>query len=59
MVSDLRNLGEAAGRAQLDVAARPCSLDHGEVSWAPALDQCIAVSGQLQEQGPALWCTSL
>lgn len=46
-VSDLRNLGGAVSRAQLDVKTRPCSLDHVQVSWAPVLDQCIAVSGQL------------
>ncbi|XP_026227813.1 WD repeat-containing protein 73 isoform X1 [Anabas testudineus] len=45
LVSDLRNLGAAVGRAQLNVETSHCSLDHVQVSWAPVLDECIAVSG--------------
>lgn len=32
-------------RTQLDVQTRRCSLDDVRVSWAPALDGCISVSG--------------
>ncbi|XP_069576038.1 WD repeat-containing protein 73 isoform X1 [Brachyistius frenatus] len=45
VVSDLRNPGGAVCRAQLDVQTRRCSLDDVGVSWAPALDDCISVSG--------------
>ncbi|XP_039974866.1 WD repeat-containing protein 73 [Xiphias gladius] len=45
VVSDPRNLGGAAGRAQLDVQARRRGPDDVGLSWAPALDDCIAVSG--------------
>uniref|UniRef100_A0A4W6D4D1 WD repeat domain 73 n=1 Tax=Lates calcarifer TaxID=8187 RepID=A0A4W6D4D1_LATCA len=47
LVSDLRNLGGAVSRAQLDVQTRRCGPDDVRVSWAPALDDCIAVSGRL------------
>lgn len=45
VISDLRNPGGAVSRAQLDVQTRCCNLDDVRVSWAPALDDCIAVSG--------------
>ncbi|KAF1388483.1 hypothetical protein PFLUV_G00090720 [Perca fluviatilis] len=45
VISDLRDLGEAVSAAQLDVQSRRCNLDDVRVSWAPALDDCIAVSG--------------
>ncbi|XP_047453701.1 WD repeat-containing protein 73 [Mugil cephalus] len=45
VVSDLRNLGGAVCQAQLDVQTRLCNLDHVRVSWAPALDDCLSVSG--------------
>ncbi|GAA6217168.1 WD repeat-containing protein 73 [Lates japonicus] len=45
LVSDLRNPGGAVSRAQLDVQTRCCSPDNVRVSWAPVLDDCIAVSG--------------
>ncbi|XP_034729519.1 WD repeat-containing protein 73-like [Etheostoma cragini] len=47
VISDLRDLGEAVSRAQLDVQSHRCNLDDVRVSWAPALDGCIAVSGEL------------
>lgn len=46
VVSDLRNLGGAVSRAQLDVQRGRCDSDNVTVSWAPALDNCIAVSGE-------------
>lgn len=45
VISDLRNLGGAVSQAQLDVQTRRCERDDVRVSWAPALDDCIAVSG--------------
>ncbi|KAK2845157.1 hypothetical protein Q5P01_011816 [Channa striata] len=45
VVSDLRNLGKAVCQAQLDSETHRLSLDHVQVSWAPVLDDCIAVSG--------------
>uniref|UniRef100_A0A672FP94 WD repeat domain 73 n=1 Tax=Salarias fasciatus TaxID=181472 RepID=A0A672FP94_SALFA len=45
VVSDFRNPGEAVSRAQLDVQTRRCSPDRIDVSWAPALDDCVSVSG--------------
>uniref|UniRef100_UPI003AABA5D9 WD repeat-containing protein 73 n=1 Tax=Centroberyx gerrardi TaxID=166262 RepID=UPI003AABA5D9 len=45
LVSDLRNPGGAVCRAQLDVQTDRCGQDDITVSWAPALDDCIAVSG--------------
>ncbi|XP_032364835.1 integrator complex assembly factor WDR73 [Etheostoma spectabile] len=45
VISDLRDLGEAVSRVQLDVQSHRCSLGDVRVSWAPALDGCIAVSG--------------
>ncbi|XP_040901310.1 WD repeat-containing protein 73 isoform X2 [Toxotes jaculatrix] len=46
VVSDLRNLGGAVSRAQLDTQTRRCGPDDVRLSWAPALDNCIAVSDQ-------------
>lgn len=46
VVSDLRNLGGAVSRAQLDVQTGRRDSDDVRVSWAPALDDCIAVSGE-------------
>ncbi|XP_041649944.1 WD repeat-containing protein 73 isoform X4 [Cheilinus undulatus] len=45
VVSDLRKLGGAVSQAQLDVQSRQYGLDDVTVSWAPVLDDCIAVSG--------------
>lgn len=45
LLSDLRNLGEAVSVAQLDTGAVTASVDDVRVSWAPALDGCIAISG--------------
>ncbi|KAK5921605.1 hypothetical protein CgunFtcFv8_018959 [Champsocephalus gunnari] len=44
-ISDLRNPGAAVSRAQLSVQSRRCNPGHVTVSWAPALNDCIAVSG--------------
>ncbi|KAI4799787.1 hypothetical protein KUCAC02_016683 [Chaenocephalus aceratus] len=44
-ISDLRNPGAAVSRAQLSVQSRRCNPCHVTVSWAPALNDCIAVSG--------------
>ncbi|XP_045901284.1 WD repeat-containing protein 73 isoform X1 [Micropterus dolomieu] len=45
VISDLRNLGGAMSLARLDIQTRRCNLDDVRVSWAPVLDDCIAVSG--------------
>lgn len=45
LVSDLRKLGEAVSAAQLDTVPARGNVDHVRVSWAPALNGCIAVSG--------------
>ncbi|KAI9520235.1 hypothetical protein NQZ68_020135 [Dissostichus eleginoides] len=44
-ISDLRNPGAAVSRAQLSVQSRHCNPGDVKVSWAPALNDCIAVSG--------------
>ncbi|KAL3064921.1 hypothetical protein OYC64_001034 [Pagothenia borchgrevinki] len=44
-ISDLRNPGAAVSRAQLSVQSRRCNPGDVTVSWAPALNDCIAVSG--------------
>ncbi|CAK6975013.1 WD repeat-containing protein 73 [Scomber scombrus] len=51
VVSDLRRGGGGGGggavvsRARLDVGTRRCGLDDVRVSWAPALNDCVSVSG--------------
>ncbi|XP_068179121.1 WD repeat-containing protein 73 [Antennarius striatus] len=45
VISDLRNPGGVVSQAQLDVQTGRCNLDDVRVSWAPALDGWIAVSG--------------
>lgn len=46
VVSDLRNLRGAECQAQLDIQTPGrCSQVDVQVSWAPALDDCISVSG--------------
>lgn len=45
VISDLRNPGAAVSWAQLDIQTRRCNLDDVKVSWAPVLDNCVAVSG--------------
>ncbi|CAL8340063.1 integrator complex assembly factor WDR73 [Gadus morhua] len=45
VVSDLRNPGGPARRALLEVPADGSAGDHLRVSWAPALEDCLAVSG--------------
>lgn len=50
VVSDLRNLGGAVSRAQLDVQTGRRDSDDVTVSWAPMLDDCIAVSGEGRSQ---------
>ncbi|XP_070691631.1 WD repeat-containing protein 73 isoform X2 [Pempheris klunzingeri] len=60
VVSDLRNLRGAASRAQLDVQTPRRGLDDVRVSWAPALDDCIAVSGfsgAVQIYSTSVWTT--
>ncbi|XP_074469677.1 integrator complex assembly factor WDR73 [Sebastes fasciatus] len=62
VISDLRNPGGAVSRAQLDVQSRRCSRDDVRVSWAPALDDCIAVSGfsgAVQIYNTSVWRTEL
>ncbi|KAK2909671.1 WD repeat-containing protein 73 isoform X2 [Channa argus] len=57
VVSDLRNPGKAVCQAQLDSETRCLSLGV-QVSWAPALDDCIAVSGlsgAVQIYDTSLW----
>lgn len=49
VISDLRDLGGAVSRAQLDLRASRRNLGDVRVSWAPALDGCIAVSGQFKD----------
>ena len=46
VVSDLRNPGGPARRALLEVPADGSAGDHLRVSWAPALEDCLAVSGE-------------
>ncbi|KAL0994042.1 hypothetical protein UPYG_G00117060 [Umbra pygmaea] len=45
VVSDLRNLKDPICKAQLDVQRKTTSDDFMSVTWAPALDNCLAVSG--------------
>ncbi|XP_029927560.1 integrator complex assembly factor WDR73 [Myripristis murdjan] len=45
VLSDLRDLGGAVSRARLDVLIDHHNWDDVKVSWAPALDDCIAASG--------------
>ncbi|XP_075995131.1 integrator complex assembly factor WDR73 [Genypterus blacodes] len=45
LVSDVRNQGAAVCQAQLDVGTDRSNLDDVRVSWAPALDDCLSVSG--------------
>ncbi|XP_051261369.1 WD repeat-containing protein 73 [Dicentrarchus labrax] len=62
VISDLRNPGGAVSRAQLDVQTRRCNADDVRVSWAPALDDCIAVSGfsgAVQIYSSSVWTTEL
>ncbi|XP_041799045.1 WD repeat-containing protein 73 [Chelmon rostratus] len=62
VISDLRNPGEAVSRAQLDVQTGRCNLDDVRVSWAPALRDCIAVSGfsgAVQIYNTSVWKTEL
>ncbi|XP_036930237.1 WD repeat-containing protein 73 isoform X1 [Acanthopagrus latus] len=62
VVSDLRNQREAASQAQLDAQSHRCNLDDVRVSWAPALDGCIAVSGfsgAVQIYNTSVWRSEL
>lgn len=62
VISDLRNTGGSVSRAQLDVQPRHCNLDDVRVSWAPALDDCIAVSGfsgAVQIYNTSIWRNEL
>ncbi|XP_067113634.1 WD repeat-containing protein 73 [Osmerus mordax] len=45
VLSDLRDLRSCVGRAQLDIQRNIPSHDFMNVSWAPALDNCLSVSG--------------
>ncbi|XP_041845216.1 WD repeat-containing protein 73 isoform X2 [Melanotaenia boesemani] len=45
VISDMRNLGGAVCQAQLDVQTCCCKPDDVRVSWAPALEDCVSVSG--------------
>ncbi|XP_034409130.1 WD repeat-containing protein 73 [Cyclopterus lumpus] len=59
VVSDLRSPGGAVSRARLDVQSGRGDPEVG-VSWAPALDGCIAVSGfggAVQIYDTSLWAT--
>ncbi|XP_028985328.1 WD repeat-containing protein 73 isoform X3 [Betta splendens] len=61
-VSDLRNQKEAVSQAQLNIKTRCCCLNHVRVSWAPALDNCVAVSGfdgAVQIYNTSCWGTAL
>ncbi|XP_029622577.1 WD repeat-containing protein 73 [Salmo trutta] len=44
-VSDLRDLRAPESKAQLDVQRKTTDNDFMKVTWAPALDNCLAVSG--------------
>ncbi|KAK0141075.1 WD repeat-containing protein 73 [Merluccius polli] len=44
VVSDLRYPGSPTHRALLDIRTDGSALDHLRVSWAPALEDCVAVS---------------
>ncbi|XP_054476899.1 WD repeat-containing protein 73 [Anoplopoma fimbria] len=60
VISDLRNPGGAVSRTQLDVQSGRCNPEVS-VSWAPALDDCIAVSGfsgSVQIYNTSLWTTA-
>ncbi|PWA24930.1 hypothetical protein CCH79_00015453 [Gambusia affinis] len=46
VVSDLRNMGGAVYRAQLDVQTSPRQPEDVTVAWAPALDGCFSVSDE-------------
>uniref|UniRef100_A0A665U126 WD repeat domain 73 n=1 Tax=Echeneis naucrates TaxID=173247 RepID=A0A665U126_ECHNA len=63
VVSDLRKPGGRAVRqAQLDVEGHHFSPDHVKVSWAPALDGCVSVSGlsrAVQIYDVSLWGAEL
>ncbi|XP_076594379.1 integrator complex assembly factor WDR73 [Chaetodon auriga] len=62
VISDLRNPGGAVCRAQLDVQSARCNLDDVRVSWAPALRDCIAVSGfsgAVQIYNTSIWTAEL
>ncbi|XP_019964670.2 WD repeat-containing protein 73 isoform X1 [Paralichthys olivaceus] len=62
VVSDLRNPRGAVSRARLDVQTRCSSLDDVRLSWAPALDDCVAVSGfsgAVQIYNTSVWRTEL
>ena len=52
VVSDLRNPGGPVRRALLDVPTDGPAGDHLKVSWAPALEDCLAVSGERVRGGP-------
>ncbi|CAM9322978.1 unnamed protein product [Lampetra planeri] len=45
VVSDLRSPGGVMSQAQLELQTHQCNLEHVRVSWAPALDDRISVSG--------------
>ncbi|XP_074540016.1 integrator complex assembly factor WDR73 [Halichoeres trimaculatus] len=45
VISDLRRPGEAVSQAQLGDQSRLSDVSDVTVSWAPALDDCVAVSG--------------
>ncbi|XP_041750137.1 WD repeat-containing protein 73 [Coregonus clupeaformis] len=45
VVSDLRDLRAPVCQAQLDVQRKTTNDDFMNVTWAPALDNCLAVSG--------------
>ncbi|KAI3361258.1 hypothetical protein L3Q82_012925 [Scortum barcoo] len=62
VISDLRNPGGAVSRAQLDVRTRCRRPNDVRVSWAPALDDCIAVSGfsmAVQIFNASVWSSEL
>ncbi|XP_044215874.1 WD repeat-containing protein 73 [Thunnus albacares] len=62
LVSDLRSLRGAVCQAQLDVPTRRCSSDDVRVSWAPALDDCVSVSGfsaAVQIYNTSVWTAAL
>nr|XP_020473100.1 WD repeat-containing protein 73 isoform X2 [Monopterus albus] len=62
MVSDLRSLEGAVSQAHLDIQACHHGLDVVRVSWAPVLDNCIALSGfsgAVHIYDTSVWTTEL
>lgn len=56
MLTDLRNIPKPLKSAKCNVPAASPSAEFLCVSWAPALDGCLAVSGTSGEEGISLPC---